>query len=102
MILSLLPVSNKKLPLGGMTPKKPAGTVIGLVDAPDCSALFAMVKPPELNAYIFIPAGDCASGADANSKKASTPETMPRVTRFIALSSLAWSDGTSRVRRNLY
>ena len=26
------------------------GTVIGLLDAPDCSALFAMVRPPELNA----------------------------------------------------
>src|SRR4029453_9624307 len=83
MILSLLPVSNKKLPLGCMTTKKPTGTVIGLVDPPDCSALFAMVKPPDLHAYLLLPAGDCASGADANSKKASTPETMPRVTRFI-------------------
>jgi hypothetical protein len=28
-----------------------------LLDAPDWRALLAIVRPPELNAYIFIPAG---------------------------------------------
>ncbi len=50
MILSLFPVSKRKLPFGCTTTKNPTGTVICVLGAPDCSALFAMVSPPELNA----------------------------------------------------
>ena len=63
MILSLLPVSKRKLPFGCITTKKPTGTCTGALVAPDWSALLAIVTAPELNAYIFMPAGDCANAA---------------------------------------
>src|SRR5690348_16743217 len=87
MILSLLPVSKRKLPLGCMTTKKPTGTVIGLLDAPDCNALFAIVKPPELNAYIFIPAGAGPWARDsevvATSRKTKVAEIRPSLDRLM-------------------
>src|SRR4026207_1623522 len=102
MILSLFPVSNRKLPFGCRTTKKPTGTGIGLVEAPDCRALFAIVSPPELNAYIFMPAGAgvCAKAGEATSRiataKHDTVETILRIIRFSSAARCFRSeDGTA-------
>src|SRR4029078_1589666 len=90
MILSLFPVSKRKLPLGCLTTKNPTGTVTGLLDAPDCSALLAIVRPPELKAYIFMAAGGavCASAMEGTTRSArATLATRARILRFIRLSS---------------
>src|SRR6185503_16728932 len=86
MILSLLPVSKSKLPFGCLTTKKPTGTVIGLLDAPDWRALLAIVRPPELNAYIFIPAGLAiwANTIELASRMAmATTDTMVEILRVM-------------------
>src|SRR5215472_8729357 len=90
MILSLLPVSNRKLPIGCTTTKNPTGTVIWVLGAPDWSALLAIVNPPELNAWSFMPAGPaaCDSVTTPTSMSATTtPEIRPRAVRFMSISS---------------
>src|SRR6476620_3804377 len=90
MILSLFSVLKGKLHMGCLTTKNPTGTVTGLLDAPDCSALLASVRPPELKAYIFMPAGEavCASEMEGTTRSArATLATRARILRFIRLSS---------------
>src|SRR5690349_18377217 len=101
MILSLFPVSKRKLPLGCRTTKKPTGTVTGLLEAPDWSALFAIVRPPELNAYIFIPAGGafCAKVIEGTTRSVTaTLATRPRIRRFIGSPQRS---GTSALKTRL-
>src|SRR5215472_3898770 len=81
MILSLLPVSNRKLPFGCITTKKPTGTCTWVLGAPDWSALLAIVSGPELNAYIFMPAGGACANAGSTviaSRRATARGTAER------------------------
>ncbi|PYN13037.1 MAG: hypothetical protein DME05_19965 [Candidatus Rokuibacteriota bacterium] len=83
-------MSKTKFPFGCLTTKKPTGTVTCVLGAPDCSALFAIVSPPELKAYSFIPAGPaaCDSETKPTSNTTTTVEIRPRVVRCIRVSSL--------------
>jgi len=84
MMRSLFPVSNRTLPFGCRTTKKVTGTWTWVACAPPCRKFFGTVSIPDVNAYIRMPAGDCAS---AGTVPTSSPRrrTMARVRdRFMA------------------
>src|SRR5438128_7500330 len=84
MILSLFPVSNRKLPFGCMTTKKPTGIWTCVLGAPDWSALLAIVSGPELNAYIFMPAGGrCCANAESTVPASRSTTANGTTERFI-------------------
>ena len=103
MILSLLPVSNRKLPFGCITTKKPTGTCTWVLGAPDWSALLAMVSGPELNAYIFIPAGgDCADAESIVPKSKSAIAITDTAQRFMFSSRVRIGTAPTGSRRRAF
>src|SRR6266540_5125780 len=88
MTLSLLPVSNRKLPFGCITTKNPTGTCTCVLGAPDWRALLAIVSGPELNMYIFMPVGDfmpagCAWATATVRSATATAAVVRAMDRFI-------------------